>query len=56
MKPENSLKWGELSRSVVSACPVLTVPEPSAYASDYRVSQPRDSLGLIQYDPPYVVM
>lgn len=51
MKPENSFKWGELGRSVVSACPVLTVPEPSAYASDYR-----DSLGLIQCDPPYVVM
>lgn len=36
MKPENSLRQGELGRSVISACPVLTVPEPSAYASDYR--------------------
>lgn len=32
---ENNWKWRELGRSVVSACPVLTVPEPSAY-SGYR--------------------
>lgn len=46
MKPENSLRQGELGRSVVSACPVLTVSEPSAYASDYR-EDPSPELVLV---------